>query len=692
MHTRLPVYLVFLLVLPLWVAAGDRSWESIKETESDLAYLESLASFSLSEEVSAFSEVLLSMEELSEMRRAATVAVILDQWMRQDPGGLEKAMQRQWDQLDTSVHGNYLQLALKVDPKATTQRLFDEKDPVSQYRDDLMYELIRLNPGAVAKHLSKSKKSETHSQWSDALVRSWMQSSPEDAFEWAIANREDVDLTQIFSNLLYSNNPDAKAKLGALWDKLPKEARTVELQSDVANRLVYSDPELALEFIEGLPDEERYRLTHRVMGRLAESKSPKAAEIMQTLPQAHLPNTHTVKKVLLEWGLREPEEALAWADKIEDAKLRVDALARMNTVLGMRDPQLAIDQAMAAPEGELRKTLIRNVALLLAKSDLEEGLSWVDALPESDGKQLALQSIAHLVDRMPVEKLLAEGLKMQPTRSTNNFVDRLFDRWCQDNIEAAAEWFLEQPESEQNSSREHDVGYELAVRTPDLALEYLFSESTPMGVRKKIYSTYMGRYGDRPEMLQVLVDELRPEHAGTLLSTHELRSLGRIEPMMAYELAGKLPEKDQARAIGYITTSWAETDPVGLASYLKNHELDARYNYTRVAEGFANRDFDNAVGWVEALETGEPLHYGVIGLARHLTQTSPAEAFDLMQRFEDQSSRSTSHSANRTYEDILKQWAYFDPGAALKALEDSSLPEKQKSKFLKSIENLEIEP
>lgn len=692
MSLRFLFCLLLLTLLNQWGTAAGASWEEIKAEGSDLVFLESLASFTLSAEVSNFREVLEESANLPELRRAATIAVILDQWIRRKPQDLEQTMQTRWDQLDPMVHRNYLQLLLQTDAQATAQRFFDDEDPASQYRDELIYDLIRLNPDSVAQHLTKSKDTAETSQWGLTLVRSWMQTSPEEAFEWAIANRQSVDLTQVFSNLLYSGNAGAKAKLAVMWDKLPPQARTVELQMNVANQLVYSDPALALEFIGGLPEEERYRLTHRVMSRLAESKSPKAAEILRALPQRHLPNAHTIKKVLLEWGLREPDEALAWADKIEDAKLRVDALARMNTVLGMHDPQLAIDQAMAAPAGELRKTLIRNVALLLAKRDLQNGLAWVDALPESSGKQLALQSLAHLVDRMPAEQLLAEGLRMQQTKSVTDFVDRVFNSWCQDNIAAATEWFFALPESEQSGSRQSHVGRALAMRTPDLALEYLFSETAPLGLRRTIYSTYMGQYGNRPEMLQVLVAELRPEHVGTLLSRSELRQLGRIEPVMAYEMAEQLPEKDKAFAIRDITSSWAATDPVGLASYLKSADIDARYNYAKVAEGFANRDLDSAVAWVEGLESGEPLHYGVMGLAQHLAQSAPADAFDLMQQFADEGSATSRRSEHRAYQDILKQWAYFDPAAAIAALEDSSLPDKQKNTFLKSIQEMEIEP
>jgi len=69
----------------------------------------------------------------------------------------------QWNQMDAAVHRNYLQLALQKDPKSTARRLFDEADPVSQYRDELMHELIRINPGSVAQHLSKCEPDESTS-------------------------------------------------------------------------------------------------------------------------------------------------------------------------------------------------------------------------------------------------------------------------------------------------------------------------------------------------------------------------------------------------------------------------------------------------------------------------------------------------------------------------------------------------
>jgi hypothetical protein len=474
------------------------------------------------------------------------------------------------------------------------------------------------------------------------------------------------------------------------WAKLPEEARTVELQTDVANRLLRSDPELALLFIEGLPDKDRYRLNRRVVGGLVAKKSPKAAEIMRSLPQEHLPDSHTVQLVLKEWGLRKPEEALAWAEGIENPRLKEDALAAMNSYLGMLDPQRAIDHAMATPEGPIRRALIRNVALNLTKANLTEGLAWLDSLPESEGKQLALESIAHLTDRMAPERLLAEGIKMKQTSAVIDFVDEVFERWCRYNIEAASEWFFSLPDSEQNSSRNYSVGRDLAKRAPGLALDYFAAESTPNRVKKKIFSSYLNDYGSQPQMLEALIERIRPEHMGTVISNNEIAHLVGYQPLEAMKLMARHPRKTNS-TVRRVAAAWARRDPRGLASYIeKEGELDMRYNYVRLARELADEDYGRAASWVSNLQSPKHRNYGMIGLAESLAQSAPRDALRILDEVEDQ--RSVRSARRRAYETILEEWAYFDPASARRVLYEVDLPKKQKSKLFDSIRNLKADP
>lgn len=694
MFSRAFCLLLFSCVIVSGAQAGGDDWRKVREAEGELAFLESLVAFALTVDREGFATAIGDLEDLPELRRQAAVTVVLDQWMRTDAESLREVMDARWEELDPVVHENFFQWSLRLEPESTARRLFDEDDPASAYRDGLMHELTRRHPRIAAEHLSAIKDPDERSGWANRIARGWMQSSPEEAFEWAALNDEAVDLKQLFLSAVYSrDNAATDFKLVELWARLPEAARTDELRRDVANHLLYAHPGVALDFIEELPDAERYPLLHRAMDRLAESKSPRAAELLRLLPAEHLPNSGTLKKVLLEWGLREPEQALIWAEAISNTALREDAVVRMNTVLGMLDPQLAIDHALSQPPGVLRRTMIRNVALLLAKEDLSAGLAWVDALPESGGKKLALESITLLMDRVPPREMLAAALEMKQAGLVTDFINRVFSRWCSYDIEGAAQWYFSLPEAEQNPSREGVIGPYLANRAPELALEYLFSKTIPISTRKKIFSSYMNTYSSHPEMLAELTKGLKPEHVGTLLEQFEVRNLFRFEPLMAMELAAQLPERDRTMAIMRGSQSWLESDPIGIAAYLETDELDIRFNYARVAGKLAERDFERAVAWVERLEIPEHRNYGYMGLARHIASDSPAEALRLMEETEAGARDNNRHARDQTYDQIFQDWAYFEPAAAQMALDRSpALSEKQKSRITKLIKDQKPKP
>ena len=161
---------------------------------------------------------------------------------------------------------------------------------------------------------------------------------------------------------------------------------------------------------------------------------------------------------------------------------------------------------------------------------------------------------------------------------------------------------------------------------------------------------------------------------------------------MAIEWASKLPEDEQARAMVSVANEWAKSDPIGLATYLQQGELDIRYNYARIAEGIADRDDEAAAAWVEGLESEDHRSYGIMGLAQRAMHTSPANAFEMLERIGNTLPRNMQHAYGRSCEKVFEQWAYFDPASARSALEKSSLSQKQKSRILKAVANLKVAP
>jgi hypothetical protein len=151
-----------------------------------------------------------------------------------------------------------------------------------------------------------------------------------------------------------------------------------------------------------------------------------------------------------------------------------------------------------------------------------------------------------------------------------------------------------------------------------------------------------------------------------------------------------MPEQEQSRAMIDVANSWARKDPVGLATYIDDAgELDIRYNYARITEGLASQDVEAAAAWADNLESQDHRHYATLGLALHEMKSSPATAFQRLEKMDGKPSRAIRHSLNLTYGKILERWAYYDPAGARSALEESSLTDKEKSKLLKSVEHLE---
>ncbi len=656
-----------------------------------MAFLRAAADFTASSELPVFEQALEQLESLPGERGHILLSLVMDRWMREDRVRLDRFMTVRWASVPTVVHWAYLSKRLIDEPAQTSARLLDPEDPAYQYLDDFMVQLVTQSPETVAAFLGESKDTELRREWAGFLLQNWMATAPDNAIRWAQQFPGEVDFVEIFMGLLYSGDASDSQQLMELWKQLPKAQRTAERQQEIAEMLVYQNPEAALVFIEGLPATARYPLLHRVIERLASEESAKAAELLRSLPVDHLPRAHTIKNVLLAWGLRETDAAMTWARALPDGELRDEALGRMNTVLAMIDPQLAIDDALATPPGPLQVSNIRNVALFLARKDLVSGIEWVDALPESAGKRAALNGINHLInERMFDASIMSHVQQLKPSSVVDGFADQVFFRWCSQDIAAASTWYFAQPESDQNNSRTERLAMTLVQGNPEAALDYFFDDASSPYLREKIFSHFIRDYQAYPEITQQLAEGIHADYFGTVLPRESLRNLGQHDPGLALRMASQLPEKERMKEMTGILQSWSRSDPIASARYLQTEEIwpSRQHLYNTAAENLAAINYEQAVAWVDALPNEQSRLHGTIGLAARLGNTDPLAALNMLEALPTGDDRSLRRGKVRVTEQILKNLAYYDASAAVSAIEASAFSEKQEARFQKAIREM----
>ena len=193
-------------------------------------------------------------------------------------------------------------------------------------------------------------------------VRTWAQSDPRAAAEWASALPADANRRFALEAIAIAWGARDPAAAARWAEGLSDETERTQALTAIAIEAVRGDPRLALELACSLPD--------AAMGEIV----PRAA---------------------MEWAMQDTAAATEWARQISGLSLRATVLAGIATVWSEQDPASAASMAVEElPTGRLQADTIVSIVQRWNQRSPAEATEWVDQFPEGDLRDAAIESLA----------------------------------------------------------------------------------------------------------------------------------------------------------------------------------------------------------------------------------------------------------------------------------------------------------
>jgi len=178
-----------------------------------------------------------------------------------------------------------------------------------------------------------------------------------------------------------------------------------------------------------------------------------------------------VSNVIRSWVGNAPDEALAWIERLSDAKQKGPLLSTAVTTLAATDPARALRTAntlspeardhavprvvalwaqkdpsaaaqilLSLPDTPARIKSMGPVAHSWAQRDPARAAVWLNTLPAGDGRDAAVQSFANAVQRTDPEGAAAWATTLSNPDQRKLQVENIARAWLQNDTDAAKRW------------------------------------------------------------------------------------------------------------------------------------------------------------------------------------------------------------------------------------------------------------
>ncbi len=219
------------------------------------------------------------------------------------------------------------------------------------FKSNLMVAVAEDNPKGVLDYLAESQ-SEEHSFLLQPVLKQWVKSDPEAAFD-----------------ALYS---------------LPKSPDFSYLESAVVKEWVRHDPDELTVWIDMLSRDGRLAAIEEAVASLARTSPEQALHLMDSVTDK-VESTSTVAiRLAQEWAKSDPKEAMAWAlsDSQAQNPRRIDVIDAVIRKLVYIDFQHAMQVALAQPVERGGSQLENTVIVELSKVNIDSAIGLLEQVRE----------------------------------------------------------------------------------------------------------------------------------------------------------------------------------------------------------------------------------------------------------------------------------------------------------------------
>ena len=377
------------------------------------------------------------------------------------------------------------------------------------------------------------------------------------------------------------------------------------------------------------------------------------------------------------------DAALAFLDTFDTP------LQSVRDILGLDGLSDARKEEVAKRFG-LEPHLRRLQGISLAKND--PAGAWQTALAiEENGERLEMMhSVANTwFETDPPAALSA--LASVDARHTGSWKAQLLRRWVNQDPDAALQWAIEQPGSDQRDPLRLVAGvvarhspremFELAetLEPPrrDMVAEmvlHAWGRTDPLAaldglavidsaqLRNRVAASIIRSWAnDDPRAAFDWVRTEAPSPMRSSLLSSTLGNLGKSDPLRALSLADELDGTVRSTAIEQVLRVWGKEDPRSAAAWLDASQDTTPTAVSAVARHYAEVDAEAAFEWVQG-QSVEAQRRAVTTVVGRIAAGSPESALRLVNRIRDSQAKLAAE-----YQ-VIKTWADTDPRAAVRAI------------------------
>ncbi len=312
-------------------------------------------------------------------------------------------------------------------------------------------------------------------------------------------------------------------------------------------------------------------------------------------------NSHlmAVRGVARAWAEDNPQAALAWGERMENAGTRKQVMGAVVEQWAESDPLALLAWSRTAQDDEIRRQAVSRGISFLALKDLPAALTEIGSLPAGDDRNRAVIGAADGLaqqDARGAVQLLSQ-LESGPERT--QALSRICEVWANSEPQAAVEWLFENVPASKDSYQLRNVMGRWAERSPDEAISW--AQKLPAGEKREaaIAGLAMSLSFQEPARAQNLFNQLSPDAQASVAGSISY-SLAQQDPEKARAWAEALPPgKVQAAAFGTVAYQMAQKDVEETAHWLGT--LPAGAGRDRAVANFSNfaarKDPEGAMAW-----------------------------------------------------------------------------------------------
>ncbi|MCU0749600.1 MAG: hypothetical protein MUF13_08655, partial [Akkermansiaceae bacterium] len=242
-------------------------------------------------------------------------------------------------QLRRGVMQNAISELTRRDPEAARRLAEEEADP--GLRDAMLFavgeELTARNPELAAGVSTSMQVGTEESTLTLNTMRSWLHSDPQKAIAWACGLPDNRKGDALHAAFFQLSDADPKTAADMLTRGDMPEA--LGEQTELIGRgWAEQEPQAAADWVGKLPEHRQLAAMRGVLAGAARENPELALEILKQQPDAKRPEL--VESLASGWAHRDPEAALRWSESLKDGE-KTRATAKVLGLMAVMSPEKA---------------------------------------------------------------------------------------------------------------------------------------------------------------------------------------------------------------------------------------------------------------------------------------------------------------------------------------------------------------